>query len=342
MALKGILAAVALCAALTGCQNDVLVDDSEEGIGQTEYAIDFVSGFVDSRVQTKADPVKLEQYNTTMGVWGWRSDNELSNEPTFINQLVSYDADAQKWTYSPLKYWVTGSNYKFNAYSPYSDGAVINPSDGMISIGGIVADGTDWMVARAGQTASGTRIGQTVQFTMQHILFNKVVRARITDAVAADEGVVKVAVQSLTVGDLVSKGDFSQKLTHTPDPDNLTDRAAAEWTLYSAEPKQKLSYTAAEPLTTTYTNLIDALCVPQPLTADMKLLLTYTMEYSDGRVERFVFSETLADIFKNMSYKEFMSGNTYTISLIIGPETITFDAGSTIWTEVADSNETIN
>lgn len=342
MALRGILAAVALSVTAWSCQNDVLVDVTDEGIGQTEYAIDFSSGYVDSRVQTKADPIKLEQYNTTMGVWGWRSDSETTDELTFKNQLVSYDATQQEWTYSPLKYWVKGSNYRFYAYSPQTEKAGIDPETGMISISDITADGTDWMIARAGTSIADAHYGQPVDFIMQHLLFNKVVRAKVSGSLAADNDISKVVIENLTVGDFISKGDFTQKLNHTPDVDNAQDCAVQEWTLDEIAPTQRFTFSGTQALTTTYVTLFDALCIPQPMTDDMTLTVKYALEYGNGRVERFIYSDTLKNIFAAMSFDRFLGGNSYIISLIIGADAITFDAGADKWTDYTESGSRIN
>lgn len=341
MALRGILAAVALCVTAWSCQNDVLVDAGQEGIGQTEYAIDFVSGFVDSRVQTKAAPVNLEDYNSTMGVWGWRSDESVTDEPIFLDQLVQYNGT--KWSYAPAKYWVRGSNYRFYAYSPKADSGVsIDAESGMISIDDIVADGTDWMVARGGYSIADARYGQPVEFIMQHLLFNKVVRAKVGSSIAADTDIAKVVIESLTVGDFVSKGSFTQKLNHTPDVDNSQDRAVQEWTLDETAPSQRFTFNGSQALSTNYVTLFDALCIPQPMTEEMTLTVKYTLEYVNGRVERFIFSDNLRNIFAGRSFDTFLGGNTYIISLIIGAEAITFDAGANVWTDYAESENRIN
>lgn len=334
LVLKVALGTAAVCAALMSCQNEnILVDDE---YGQGAQTIDFASGFVDSRVQTKADPVNLEQYNTTMGVWGWRSDSEVTDELTFKNQLVEF-VDT-KWTYTPPKYWVSKSNYRFYAYSPQTSAAAIDQASGYISIPGIKTDGTDWMVARAGQKIKTLATGYTVEFTMQHILFKLEVRARVTDAVANDPGVVSVVMDKVQVGNFVSKGDFSQKFDYLPSGSEY----ASEWSLDDNATKASFKNLKDNVLARTYTTLIDTMSVPQPMTDDMDLLVTYKMTFSDGRVEDYIFRNPLKSIFNVASEMDLLGGNSYRISLIIGPETITFDAGSEVWNEQFESSGFIN
>lgn len=333
LVLKVALGTAAVCAALMSCQNEnILVDDE---YGQGAQTIDFASGFVDSRVLTKADPVNLEQYNTTMGVWGWRSDSEVTDELTFKNQLVEF-VDT-KWTYTPPKYWASKSNYRFYAYSPQTRAAAIDQASGYISLPGIKTDGTDWMVARSGQKVKTLATGYTVEFTMQHILFKLEVRARVTDAVAADPGVVSVVMDKVQIGDFISKGDFSQKFDYQPSGSEY----ASEWTLDEMAAKSEFKNLKNNVLAKTYTSLIDTMSVPQPMTDDMDLLVTYKMTFSDGRVENYIFKNSLKDIFGATSGMDLLGGNSYRISLIIGPETITFDAGSQVWVEQVESNNII-
>lgn len=339
LVLKALVVAAALGVVVISCQNETILIDEDSSV-QEQHTIDFASGFVDSRVLTKAAPVNLEQYNTTMGVWAWRSDSEISNELTFSNQLVEFEGT--KWTYTPPKYWVMGSNYRFYAYSPQSDSqASINATTGMISIDGIVADSTDWMVARGGYVVNKTGLGKTVELTMQHILFNNVVRARVSAAVAADPGVQCVYIDTLAIGSFAGGADFSQKLNHTPGLVEDAAVASTEWTVDQTAQRQTLTYNGADYLGTQYTTLINALSIPQYIDNDMDLYLNYTMVYTDGRVERYVYADKLVNVFQNLSGQYFASGNTYTISILIGPETITFDAGSSAWTEMGVSDNTI-
>jgi len=326
MVLRAILVIAAFAAVLMGCQNEsVLIDEQSV---QQGYTIDFASGFVDNRVKTKAGSVNLEQYNTTMGVWGWRSDSEITDELTFNNQLVEFVAS--KWSYNPPKYWVNKSSYRFYAYSPYSENVKIDPASGYIRINGIKDDGTDWMIARSGQRIGYAAAGHTVEFTMQHILSNIQVRACVTDAILNDPMVEKVVIDNMTIGQFANSADFQQKFDYTPSASEY----AQEWSVSPKADMISFNYNKADSIGGTNITLIDALAIPQVMNQNMVLTLTYVMYFTDGHTERFLFSDSLIDIFEKVVDKQFICGNSYTISLRIGSESITFDAGSEEWTDI--------
>ena len=368
--------AIVIALMLGSCQGgNVLVD--EEFVGENApRAIGFENSFIDRSAATRVGaPVALSDYASTMGVWGWRSDNNVTDEPQFLDQLVEYNPAETKWQYSPLRYWERNSTYRFYAYTPHqseADAAVtINAATGHISISSVALVGTnlqnpatasqkyifsaaggdvDWIVARAGRHLPG-RLGQIVDFTMQHILAKMNVAVRVSNALAADVDLTGVTVDSLFIRPFVAAGDFAQLLDHTPDATVAADRAAAEWTLTGPA---KLTLSSAEDTKvrnlsessdgTTYLYILESLVLPQDVTDAQLVKLCYTLTFSDGRTEHYTYVMPLTDAFgpATQAGGQLLSGYSYTLRFIIGPEVITFDSGVDEWTNQIDATKQVN
>ncbi len=98
------------------CSNDEIVDAVQsQDIG--------FSTFVDNA--TRAESSELDEdalKSKGFAVWGvtWNQEDG-TNDPMqtiFVNQLVSYDS-SQGWTYTPLRFWTAGNEYRFTALAPY-------------------------------------------------------------------------------------------------------------------------------------------------------------------------------------------------------------------------------
>ncbi len=373
-----------MAVAFSGCQEGpVLVDECSSDEGMLR-AIGFDNTFIDQATATRAAaPFALSDYFTTMGVWGWRSDAEVTDQPQFIDQLITYSPAAAKWQYSPLRYWERHSTYRFYAYAPHQTDVAgssvsIDAATGHIAISGVTLTGTnlqtpptaaqqyvfsavpsgdtDWMIARAGRTSVPGRLGQTVEFTMQHILSKLNVAVRTSDALAADGGVTGVTVNSLHIGTFAAEGDFAQTLDHTPDATLAADRAAAEWTL-TAAPALTLQgpadiivkNTDVAPGETsvagnTLLYILESLVLPQDVTTSQTVKLVYTLHFSDGRSERYTYVMPFSDAFGPTTEAggQLLSGYSYTLKFIIGPDVITFDPGVDEWTPSIDATKLVN
>ena len=337
------------------CTSDVLTDVQS---GKEQYAIGFDNGMVDNNVLTRATTTPLSLYHSTMGVWGWESSANKKENPLFHNQQVNYvgeETDYHNWTYSPLKYWNNDCNYRFYAYAPYDSTLVsIVDSTGAFRIRDIVLTGvnlqdsatttlcdcfsgtkdTDWMVARNGEFLPGTNRDK-VSFTMQHILAKFVAAVRVDKSLAESQDVTKVMVNSLTIDDFVSKGSFEQKYTYNPDTTNIyeadewiLDETAARYTLAMSQPAQVL------PDQTMY--LMESLLLPQTVEEEATITLNYSYTYSDGRTERFLYTTPLTKAFL-----QFSSCCCYTLTFVINPECIVFDAGVNNWQDVSGGEKSI-
>ena len=333
-----------------GCQSDLLVDYQEQP--QTAVsAIDFVGGFIDNQVSTKA-VTQLSQHTTSMGVWGWQIPSDVDEELLlFNNQNVVYSNTLSDWTYSPKKYWSAGSNYRFYAYAPHSDSVEgasvsIDSESGRFSIDGITLKGSnlmsveasrttkglfgsvadvDWMIDRTGLSGTRGNFGNRVTFNMQHILAKLNVKVRVNNVLDSDNNTT-VILDSVTVSSLAGGGSFEQKLNHTPNPESESDNAVQEWTIDTDVPAHGLVSTKSVDVDGTGYYVIESLVIPQTIGEECKVKASFTMTSADGRVERFVSVFGLSEAFDS-----FATGYNYTLTITMAPDVITFDAGSGSW-----------
>lgn len=339
--------AMALLLLWSGCTGEVLTEENTVRV-ESERAIVFDNGFVDNSVRTRAT-TPLSQHHVTMGVWGWETYPSGVDNLLFVNQLVEYrgeDDNVHDWIYSPLKYWNDDNEYRFYAYAPHdSTRASIDDANGHISIQDIVLTGanlqqpasttlkdnffgsgdTDWMVARTGQFVPGT-YRYKVNFNMNHILVKFVAAVRISSDLANDPEQPQVTVTGLTIGHFASKGSFVQKFDHTPNPMDSTEIAAPEWTLDETAMPYDLVTDSVVTAQETSTYLLESLLLPQTVDGAAEIKLSYTIDYSDGRTERYVRTMGLDEAFGH-----FCGGCCYTITFIINPRVISFDSGVSTW-----------
>lgn len=311
----------------------------------SRFAIGFDNGSVDNSVAVRGI-TPLEDHHSTMGVWGWETDESGEDNPIFVNQLVEYDAKKADWFYTPLKYWINENNYHFYGYAPQTTAATIKKDGGLISIPDVVLTGvnlqsvpsdtikdsfmgsadTDWMVAREGIVVPGT-YRYKVKFMMQHILSKFIVTMELGDVLAADSDLVKVELNEMTLGEWPSKGSFTQVLHYTPNPEVTEDAETVEWTLDETATPYTLATQPASAVSGKRSYVIETLVFPQYI-KERVVTIRYSMTFSDGRVEKYRYTMRLDEVFK-----QFCSGNCYLLHFIINPECITFDSGVSDWAE---------
>ena len=345
----GLLAAVML---LAGCQYDSIVNQFRQETGQKDsLAISFGNGVIDNPVRTRALSL-LSQHTNTMGVWGWQTTTDKMEVQLFNNQLVSFDQDANDWTYSPARYWDKGSSYRFYAYAPNSTtvpgtSVSINKGTGRININNVVLVGsntmsaaprpqpygtfgsvadTDWLVDREGKAVNPEQIGSVVTFNMQHILAKLIVM--VTPNKSISDGGVTVVIDSLSIGQFYSKADFTQILDHSPVIGIESDESALEWQIDSTYTTYALRSAYGAEIDSIGSCVIESLILPQQVDSTQMILVNYSMHYPGGRIEHFDSRIGLREAFN-----AFRSANSYILHLMVGPDIITFDAGANEWTD---------
>ena len=337
-----------ICALLIGsCTESEVLIDTPEVAASRQVPISFAGSFVD-HAATRHDH-QLCTHLTTMGVWGWRNGMWDDNTLAFDDQAVCYNADSARWEYSPIQYWHEGCQYTFNAYAPHqaeTDATVsIDTATRMISIHHVTLHGhnlqdtpteqakelfadtpdTDWMVARAGQTAIGEAF-MGVEFMMQHILAKLNIRIKADSTLMHKRYISHLTADSIVVGSLAAKGDFAQQLTHTPILSIPQEAEVDEWT--TTDTTLYIRCTHACEIDATPTYLVESLVLPQHISTDATVTLYYTYHFGNGCTEECRYRIPLTDAFSR-----FTSGYNYTLTFTLSPCRITFEAGADGWRE---------
>ena len=310
----------------------------------------FVCSFVDNAVTRHVN--ELCEHAPSMGVWGWRSSSQETNTPVFLDQQVIHNPDSARWEYSPLQYWREGCSYSFSAYAPHQQNTGcevgIDSDTHMLSIKNVTLHGhnlqstpsntlqelfrdtpdTDWMIARAGQTAvSDANMG--IEFMMQHILGKLNIGIKGDEAIVKSPHVASVTVDGIVVSGLPSRGDFTQQLAHTPMLNNTDEMAIEEWAVRASD----LEIECKQPCTlaTTPTYLVESLVMPHHIDDTSTVKLYYTYHFTDGVNEQCRYSLPLTKAFSR-----FVSGYNHTLIFTICPNRIVFEVGTIGWKEGND------
>jgi len=344
---------------MTGCQYDgVVADIQTEDAGSDTLAISFGDGVIDALLRTKAVTL-LSDHTYTMGVWGWQTSKSGKVGRLFLNQEVTFNPELGRWTYSPQKYWDAGSSYRFYAYAPHSTKAgnvtvSIDQETGFISLAGVTLKGSntmdtlaqpkptgkfgseddiDWLIDRAGKIIPKEQIHGRVTFNLQHILakFNVMVN---TNKSFGSTGML--TLDSIVIGQFHRKADFTQQLNHTPSILEEADQAVTEWVIDTQS--EPYSICSTKNLTVTEDDLcvIESLLVPQEITDSQTVQICYSIHPESGQTNRFVFTLNLNEAFGSIE-----CSNNYTLHINLGPDIITFDAGTDVWNNEPASYEWI-
>lgn len=342
-----------ICALLIGsCTESEVLIDTPEVAASRQVPISFAGSFVD-HAATRHDH-QLCTHLTTMGVWGWRNGMWDDNTLAFDDQAVCYNADSARWEYSPIQYWREGCQYTFSAYAPHQaeTGATvsIDTATRMISIHHVTLHGhnlqdtpteqakelfadtpdTDWMVARAGQTAVGKAF-MDVEFMMQHILSKLNIRIKADSTLLRKRYISHITADSLVVGTLAAEGDFTQQLTHTPILSDPDEASIEEWTTTDTTLYIRCTHACAISAAPTY--LVESLVMPQHISSDATVTLYYTYHFGNGCSEECRYRIPLTDAFSR-----FAPGHNYTLTFTVCSSRIEFEAGADDWEEGMSQN----
>lgn len=335
-----------ICALLIGsCTEHEVLIDTPTIAANREVPISFSDCHVDHAATRHAN--ELRTHLTTMGVWGWRNGLWDDNTLAFDDQLITYNPDSIRWEYSPLQYWREECQYTFCAYAPHQgdSGAEVSVDSAthMIHILHVTLHGhnlqdtptdtvkelfrdtpdTDWMVARAGQTAVG-QAGMDVEFMMQHVLAKLNIRIKADTTLLHKRYITHLTADSIVVGTLPAQGDFNQQLTHTPILSISEEANVEEWVAYDST--LYIRGTHACEITDTPTYLVESLVIPQHIADTPTVTLYYSYHFANGRTEECTYSMPLTDAFSR-----FISGHNHTLTFTLKPHRIVFEAGATDW-----------
>ena len=159
---KYFIAAVSVMSIVCSCGKNSLETPPTE----TQSAIAF------SNVSTKAalDDLKMAGF----GVWALISNETVTNEVILDNAKVTYNADSGQWEYSPLRYWIDQSVFRFMAAYPYSIDSDVYTLDLSNSIVSLTLSDTpsqeDYMIATNETDTSVEGFSETVDLQFKHLL----------------------------------------------------------------------------------------------------------------------------------------------------------------------------
>lgn len=126
------LIAIAFGAVLASCSGDAELGESMKEDIPTPILF---SSFAQKAARGITRAQKLEDYHTTLAVYGYKYIQGVEQEPVFDNVKVAFEPSTEAgkpgaWEYSPIRYWDKGADggYSFYAVAPYtvSDNAAYN------------------------------------------------------------------------------------------------------------------------------------------------------------------------------------------------------------------------
>ena len=341
-----------ICALLiSSCTEREVLIDIPTTIASREVPISFSGCHVDHATTRHASA--LREHLSTMGVWGWRNGMWDDNTLVFCDQAVTYNPDSRRWEYTPLQYWREKCQYTFYAYAPHQQSTdcqvSIDSLTHMISIAGVTLHGdnlqdtptdtvkecfagttdTDWMVARAGQTAVG-EAEMEVEFSMQHILAKLNIRIKECEELAIRPYLASITADSIVISALPAHGDFSQQLTHTPIISDPEEADIEEWAAYDTTLYIRGTHACEVTLKPTY--LVESLVVPHHISPTSTLTLYYSYHFKDGHTEECSYHMPLTEAFTR-----FVAGYNHTLTFTVCSTRIELEAGATGWEERVES-----
>ena len=131
-------------------------------------------------------------------------------------------------------------------------------------------------------------------------------------------------VDSIVVGSLAAKGDFMQQLSHTPILTDPNEASINEWTVSDTTLTIKSLHACTISGLPTY--LVESLVLPQYISPEATVTLYYSIHFGNGHTEECRYRITLTDAFTR-----FATGHNYTLTFILNPQRIIFEAGSADW-----------
>ena len=174
------------------------------------------------------------------------------------------------------------------------------------------------MLDRTGQNHVGLTRDE-VTFNMQHILAKICVKVCRSNYFLADT-VAAVTVDSLKIGGLVSQGDFVQSF------DSVSIARSREWTLVDTLPRYTITSAHDVSIPDSALYVLESLIIPQQTQDSQYVKIWYSIGNEGGYINHFNY------IFKlNQAFGKFDTGCNYILSIVLGPDVITFDSGVSEW-----------
>lgn len=336
---------LAIAAAFAACtSNDEIVRMEE-----TQYPIDLKTFTNKITRATAADT--LEGYHQSFGVWSYKTvgtttTTVMDHYKAEYSETYTGGTKAQ-WDYEDvtgqyLKYWdKSASNYKFDAYAPYSSSADIANHTISIDFGQWAAnqniqdewstdlntaafDGTgatstsastDWMIADQ-VTRNNPISTATVDLTFKHILSKVVVK------IIKKEGFEpQITVSDVSLNGVYGSGSYDGSAWSTGEATTVNIDCLEGTLPETDEDEDPEAYYALE-------------CLVIPAATTPTFSLTYTI---GDDPEEFVVEEAEIE-----TITSFTKGYNYVITVTVGPDPIHFDADVEDWDGPEEATVTVD
>lgn len=335
---------IAAMAALTlvSCSSDDLNSLSDNSSKNEAISFDGYLGrsavAVNGSRGSVVDKTQLHNSADGFGVFGNYSPTE-GGEPSnlFNNQKVTGDASAaDKWEYSPLRFWPAQGHIDFLAYAPYADGTTLNNTSIDFTVLSTITAQKDLLWAK---TDGQTKENGTVTFNFAHALSRLGYSVKLKDA--SYESVATITLNKIT---LAGSKDLAQNAFYKK---GTIDLSTGNWSTSSSEDpkyndaKQNFKWFDNEASGKTLSsNDDDAIknsdseylfVIPQNFSNknanndQLYVIVEYTISYKDG-VKATIKNKVCKQLTNN-----FLQGKAYTINLTIGLTPIEFNAEVTGW-----------
>lgn len=273
---KNLFFAALAITGLASCGSDLLVEENPTELTKSDE-ITFENTLANNATRTSKT---VFANGDQMGIFGFQD----GTTKIFNNQTVGFDGT--KWTYSPLKYWNSGSTYEFYGIYPYQ---AIDPKTYTFDeatrlytitdflVKDAIADQVDIMIAEKNTTTPYN----TVNMNFNHLLSSVHFFAKLSSNVS-DSGLGTVTINSLKVSGLKSIGTFTQSGFNATsnDVEGVWSDINGGYTFPTIAATGVAKTLTAGAMGTTGNIVRDLLMVPQPINATLEV--EYTINYTDG------------------------------------------------------------
>lgn len=368
------LSLIAVAAIFSACEkNDVLVDAQSEAAPKA-IAFESFSQAATRATENNSDDYAWDFFNhhTTFQVWGYK--NTAATTPVFNGDVVTVASDGAAtptytYTYSPLRYWdKAATKYEYYAAAPsgadwtFVDTGITDATTqdkgyfttsstlagtnlstdtetGYVQSFKAAAGDVDKLIA-APKAVAKAQFSSTVQLDFIHILS----RLNVTIKKGTVLDAQTVTMKSLTVNNLLGKGDFSEATAADP---------AGTYSRWSNQSTPITTYNAVSDteVTTAAKYVLQSLVIPQAsafeavaldgtgVGTSSKPYLVITYEIWDGvhSAESFTAYYNLANAFGRTSGElAFNEGWQNTLNITLNPDVIDFCATVAEWSTVEE------
>lgn len=331
--------------ALAGCVSDdaVVADATQEEKQMITFTSPVVGG-VTRGANVKGEMPDVYDKTETFGVFAVRHTGDFSNWASatlFMNNTeVKYDATLNAWVPEQDVFWPKDEAVTFAAYSPYGakdDVTTLTYGGTGLSLSGFQVNATptgqyDLMYGRRTYNKTVSDGGTSysgVDLHFEHALSSIHFTAKTTDNSSAVTKLKKIRLWGV-----YSKGDFTEGIDET----YTSYKNVEAWSNHSEPVAETSAYTpfnsaAGLTLNATAKKLHEnggspMILLPQNLTTDSKLEITYTINSGGTDIE-----EVKVFDFHTSLNKMWQRGNRYTYNIIIGADKIYFSPEVGAWVD---------